>query len=107
MRDLNLGPDSRALIASYNVANGEEIKAFRLAEIAKVAADMSKMLERWLDIGWCWPDACPAQICGGPHFRVKYQHDRMLTTHNPVEVIEQAQHVGETYPDVPYTIIRS
>ena len=100
MRDLNLGPDSKRLIDRYNRADGDEGLS------AAIAGDMAKMLERWLDVGWCWPDACPAQICGGPHFRVKYQHDRMITSANPIEVIEQAQHVGETFPDVPYTIIR-
>jgi hypothetical protein len=101
MRDLNLGPESSALISKYKRV------AYDKGLAADVAGEMARMLERWLDVAWCWPDACPARICGGPHVRVKYQHDRMLTTHNPIEVIEQAEHVGETFPDVPYTIIRS
>jgi hypothetical protein len=97
MRDLNLGPDTKALIAKYRAQ--EDDRTF-------LTDDMADMLERWLDVAWCWPDACPARICGGPHVRVKYQHDRMNTSPNPIEVIEPATHVGETFPDVPYTIIR-
>ena len=105
MRDLNLGPDTKRLIERYRVADRSTVTDEDL--IHHIASDMVFMLERWLDVGWCWPDACPAQVCGGPHFRVKYQHNNMITSVNPIEVIEQAQHVGETFPDVPYTIIRS
>jgi hypothetical protein len=97
MRDLNLGPESKKLIDKYRASRDD--KSF-------VADDMADMLERWLDVAWCWTDAGPARICGGPHVRVKYQHDRMITSNNPVEVIEQVQHAGETFPDVPFTIIK-
>jgi hypothetical protein len=107
MRDLNLGPDSKKLIEQFRALDSDQRTIERKAdELYSYASQMAKMLERWLDLAWCWTDACPAQVCKGPHFRVKYQHDRMVTSHNPIEVIEQAQHVGETFPDVPYTIVR-
>jgi hypothetical protein len=100
LRDLNLGPDSRKLIEAY------KRQAYDKELAAALAGDMARMLERWIDVAWCWVDAAPARICGGPHVRVKYQHDRMGQDPKPIEIIEPIDHVGETFQDVPYTIIK-
>ncbi|HWI70135.1 MAG TPA: hypothetical protein VNS88_17515 [Nitrospiraceae bacterium] len=107
MRDLNLGPDSRKLIERYRKLDRDQrtIEA-KADEIYSLACQMTNTLERWIDIAWCWPDAAPARICGGPHVRVKYQHDRMGQNTRPVEIVEHINHVGEMYPDTPYTIIK-
>lgn len=94
MRDLNLGPDSRDLIAKY------KRQAYDKEMAAALASDMAAMLERWIELCWCWPDAAPARICGGPHVKVRYQNSRLI------EVVEPANQVGETFPDVPYTIVK-
>lgn len=107
MRDLNLGPETRRLIERWRKidrqAPGDEQA---IVAIAMITSDMSRMLERWMDVAWCWHDASPARVCGGPHVRVKYQHDRMGQESRPIEIIEPADKVGETFPDVPYTIIK-
>lgn len=99
MRDLNLGPDTRKLIKRYQETSDQKLGDY-------FAAEMAKMLERWMTISWCWPDNCPAQICSGPHVRVKYQHDKMGSDPRPIEVIEPYNHIGERFPGVPYTIIK-
>ena len=102
VRDLNLGPETKKLTDRFHAAEHQDGRTISYA----FATEMAKMLERWLDVAWCWPDACPARICNGPHFRVRYQHDKLGADHNTVEIIEPANHVGETFPDVPYTIVR-
>jgi hypothetical protein len=105
VRDLNLGPNTRKLIQNFHA-----LDAKRLAEggarhientesIAKITGDMVRMLERWLTIAWCWPDACPSQICGGPHVTVRYDFDKT------VDVIEPANSIGNTFPEAPYHVI--
>ena len=101
MRNLDLGPETRRLIEEY------KRQAYDKEMAAALAGNMVKLLERWMEVSWCWVDAAPARICGGPHVRVKYQHDRMGQDPRPTEIIEPADHIGETFPDVPYTIIRS
>lgn len=102
MRDLNLGPESKKLIERYNTLDRDqrssEDKAY---EWYSLAMAMSKMLERWNTIAWCWPDNCPAQICGGPHFKVTYK-DNDFTQ----EVIEPYNNLGSTFANVPYTVER-
>jgi hypothetical protein len=93
MRDLNLGPDSRDLIKKYRDP------VYHQGNRSVVADNMAAMLERWMEVGWCWPDSSPARICGGPHVKVKYEFNQS------VEVIEPANKVGETFPDAKYTII--
>lgn len=99
MRDLNLGPDTKKLIKRYHETSDQKLGDY-------FAAEMTKLLERWMDIAWCCIDAAPAHTCGGPHVRVKYQHDRMGMPSRPAEVIEQINHVGEMFPGVPYTVIK-
>lgn len=99
MRDLNLGPDSKKLIERFNAIDPEP-GALDKADLVILAREMSRMLERWNNIGWCWPDACPAQVCGGPHVKVVYATD------STVEVIEPYNKIGETFPDVPHTVVR-
>jgi hypothetical protein len=96
MRDLNLGPDTRKLIDKYK---GNRDKEHPSQPLIDAADDLVAMLERWLNVGWCWPDACPANICGGPHVKVRYDFDKT------VEVIEPANEVGGTFPDAKYTIL--
>jgi hypothetical protein len=107
LRDLNLGPDSKKLVERYRKLDRDqrtiEVKA---DEIYSLACQMANALERWIDVAWCWVDAAPASICGGPHVRVKYQHDRMGEATKPIEAIEQVDHVGETFPGIPYTVIK-
>ena len=99
MRDLNLGPESRKLVERYRKTSDQKLGSY-------FAAEMSKLLERWTDIAWCWIDAAPARICGGPHVRVKYQLDSTGHGVRPMEYIEQVDHVGETFPGIPYTVIK-
>jgi hypothetical protein len=91
MRNLNLGPDTKKLINKYRAS--EDDKSF-------VSDDMADMLERWMNEAWCWVDGGPARVCGGPHVKVRYKFDRT------VEVIEPANKVGETYPEVEHAIIK-
>ncbi len=90
MRDLNLGPESKKLIERWRKADSPAVE---------IGHELVAMLERWIEVAWCWPDACPSQICGGPHVKVRYEFDK--TT----EVIEPANRVGETFPDAKHTII--
>jgi hypothetical protein len=104
MRDLNLGPDSKHLVQNYRaLSKGKPTDGSD--PINMVASEMALMLERWINVAWCWPDACPATICGGPHVKVKYHPDAMPNTGKPVEVIEPANKVGQTFPEVPYHVI--
>lgn len=101
MRDLNLGPDSRKLVDRFKEIDGPFVQDKKDWQAkAELAADMAKMLERWMEVAWCWVDAAPARICGGPHVKVRYTNSKL------VEVIEPIDKVGETFPDVPYTIIK-
>lgn len=101
MRDLNLGPDSKRLIERYRKIDEPFVQDKKDWQAkAELAADMIQMLERWVELCWCWVDAAPARICGGPHVRVRYTNSKLI------EVIEPVEHVGETFPDVPYTIIK-
>jgi hypothetical protein len=96
VRDLNLGPDTKRLIERFGSMKIEGPPG----KLAMLTQEMRLMLERWLEVGWCWPDACPATICGGPHVKVRYTMGRLT------EVIEPADKVGETFPDVPHTVIK-
>ena len=96
MRDLNLGPDSKKLADRFRSMKIEGPPG----PLAMLTQEMALMLERWIDVAWCWIDAAPAQVCGGPHVRVEYKTDR------PTQIIEPLSKVGETFPDVPYTIIK-
>jgi hypothetical protein len=96
MRDLNLGPDSKRLVDKYNYNRGREHPDQALIDAAD---DMAAMLARWIEVAWCWPDACPSQICGGPHVKVRYDFDKT------VEVIEPKNQVGETFPDAKHTVV--
>jgi len=97
MRDLNLGPDTKRLVQNFNHIvkhtphDGTVISACAVA--------MAAMLERWLNVGWCWPDACPATVCGGPHVKVRYDFDKT------VDVIEPIHKVGTTFAEAPYHVI--
>ncbi len=93
VRDLNLGPDTRKLIKRYRDP------ASNPGARNNVADEMALMLERWLTVAWCGPDACPATICGGPHVKVRYDFDRT------VDVIEPAHKVGTTFAEAPYHVI--
>jgi hypothetical protein len=105
MRNLNLGPDSRKLIENFRKIEAQRSQDDGAAytehtgNIAACATAMAAMLARWIEVAWCWPDACPSQICGGPHVKVKYDFDKT------VEVIEPANQVGETFPEAPYHVI--
>jgi hypothetical protein len=105
MRDLNLGPDSRKLIDNFNTleakrrADDGAAYTENTGNIAACATAMAAMLQRWIEVAWCWPDACPSQICGGPHVKVRYDFDKT------VEVMEPANRVGETFPDAKYTVV--
>ena len=102
MRDLNLGPDSKKLIERYRTLDRDQRTIEQKSdELYSLGCQMANMLERWNTIGWCWPDACPAQVCGGPHVKVVYATD------STVEVIEPYNKIGETFPDVPHTVVRS
>jgi hypothetical protein len=94
MRDLNLGPDTRKLIARWS-----DVSKLQTDPAVAIAMDMAAMLERWIEVGWCGPDACPATICGGPHVKVRYDFDRT------VDVIEPANQVGTTFAEAPYHVI--
>jgi len=96
MRDLNLGPDSKRLVDKYKKNRSKEHPDQPLIDAAD---DMVAMLERWITVGWCWPDACPATICGGPHVKVRYDFDKT------VDVIEPIHKVGTTFAEAPYHVI--
>jgi hypothetical protein len=93
MRDLNLGPDSKKLVERYRDPTRNP------GARNNVADQMALMLERWMEVAWCWQCASPVRICGGPHVKVRYDFDK--TT----EIIEPANKVGETFPDASYTIV--
>jgi len=95
MRDLNLGPDTRKLIERFLSMEVEGPPG----KLAMITREMQLILERWLDVAWCWPDACPATICGGPHVKVRYDFDKT------VDVIEPAHKVGTTFAEAPYHVI--
>jgi hypothetical protein len=100
MRNLNLGPDSKQLAIKFNTLDRDQrTMEAKADEIYNVARLMAAMLKRWVEVAWCWPDSCPAQMCGGPHVKVKYDFDKT------VEVIEPANKVGETFPDAKFTIL--
>jgi len=95
LRDLNLGPDTKRLVERYRTVEVENSQQLR-----EHADNMVAMLERWIEVGWCWVCASPATVCGGPHVKVRYTMGRLT------EVIESANKVGETFPDVPHTVIK-
>lgn len=97
MRDLNLGPDTRKLIERYNRIDRAQTPDHE--HLVFVAADMMRMLERWIEVGWCWVCANPATICHGPHVKVRYDFDRT------VDVIEPINKVGTTFAEAPYHVI--
>lgn len=105
MRDLNLGPDTNRLIQNFHTLStprgeGNEGSLIDHANnIEACAVAMAAMLERWITVGWCWPDACPATICGGPHVKVRYDFDKT------VDVIEPANKVGTTFSEAPYHVV--
>jgi hypothetical protein len=106
MRDLNLGPDTRKLADNFRALDRDQrtIEA-KANELYSAACQMTNMLERWLTVGWCWPDACPAAVCGGPHVEVEYEFDK---TNHPVgntAVIEPYNKIGTTFPEVPYHVV--
>jgi hypothetical protein len=106
MRDLNLGPDSKRLVERYReFTQGELPLKEAHVVLALQANSMAAMLERWITVGWCWPDACPATICGGPHVKVRYEDNRMGSTFRPCEVIEPYNQIGTTFKEVPYRVI--
>jgi hypothetical protein len=101
MRDLNLGPDSQKLIDAFRALDRDQrVIAAKADELYMSAIGMARMLERWIEVAWCWPDACPARICKGPHVRVRYENSKTI------EVIEPIDRVGETFPGDKFTIIR-
>ena len=102
MRNLNLGPDTKAIISRYEIARAQGSN--NMEGIMVCASAMAKILERWMEVGWCWVCAAPASVCSGPHVRVSY---KSTVSNKPLEVIEPIDKVGETFPDVPYTIIKS
>jgi hypothetical protein len=107
MKDLNLGPDSKRLVDQFRKLDRDQRTIESKAdETYSLACQMTNMLERWMTIAWCWPDNCPAQICSGPHVRVKYHHESTRHGVRPIEVIEPYNHIGERFPGVPYTIIK-
>jgi hypothetical protein len=98
LRDLNLGPDTRKLINRWSKAG---------PAAGDISHEMAAMLERWITVAWCWPDACPAAVCAGPHVKVRYEDDRMGSQKKPVEVIEPYNKIGTTFPEVPYHVINA
>jgi hypothetical protein len=106
MRELNLGPDSKRLVERYRKIDEPFVQDKKDWQAkAKLAHEMAAMLERWMTVAWCWPDNCPATICGGPHVKVRYEDDRMGNQKKPVEVIEPYNKIGTTFPEVPYHVI--
>jgi hypothetical protein len=101
LRDLNLGPDSKKLVERFRSMKIEGPPG----RLAMITQEMATMLDRWITVGWCWPDACPATICGGPHFKVRYEDDKMGEQKKPIEVIEPYSKIGTTFPEVPYHVI--
>lgn len=100
MRDLDLGPKSKSVLERWAAVAAPNVHD--PAEAYMLGLEMADLLHRWVDDSWCWIDASPARICGGPHFKVTY-----VTDDRTDEVIEQADHVGEMFPGVPYTVARS
>ena len=99
MKDLNLGPDSRQIIARYKrVAYDKEMSA-------SIASEMAAMLERWMEAEWCWHDSSPAHICGGPHVQVRYADDKAGSKFKAITVVEKYDRVGTTFPEVPHHVI--
>jgi hypothetical protein len=110
MRDLNLGPDTRKMIERYNDRCKREAPDFNAPAVETLEAaahEMAAMLKRWMTIAWCWTDACPATICGGPHVRVVYEQDALgfAKPFKRVEVIEPYNKIGTTFKDVPFHVI--
>jgi hypothetical protein len=105
VRDLNLGPDTKKLIKNWRVIDKHEPRDDMM--IAACATAMAALLERWLDVAWCWIDACPATICEGPHVRVRYQDDAMGKQGKAVEVVEHVKYVGDTFEGVPFHVVDS
>jgi hypothetical protein len=107
MKDLNLGPDSRKLVERLCKLQGQRAMddgasfVEHTASMAVCATAMAAMLERWMTVAWCWPDNCPATICGGPHVTVRYDFDKT------VDVIEPYNKIGTTFPEAPYHVINS
>jgi hypothetical protein len=97
MRDLNLGPDTRKLIERWHGI--EWPPTVNNDDALRTAGEMAKMLERWIEVAWCGPDACPATVCGGPHVKVRYDFD------NTVDVIEPIHKIGTTFAEAPYHVI--
>lgn len=102
MRNHDLGPKTRTILGKFNDLSGNPELDY--TELALVTFKMSQLLQRWMDMAWCWVDAAPARICGGPHVRVIYAQGSPDNPKQPLEVIEPFNHVGETFPDVPFTI---
>jgi len=103
MRDLNLGPDTARLVQNYRTIR--EHPEATLSDITMIATQMGAMLERWITVGWCWPDCCPAAVCGGPHVTVHYEDDRMGSVFKPCDVVEPYNRIGTTFPEVPYRVV--
>jgi hypothetical protein len=103
MKDLDLGPASRQLLDRYERLIHTPGNRRKPGEESDLFKDMVDILRGWMDDSWCWVDAAPARICGGPHFKVKYQAPDGKTD----EVVEQVNHIGEMYPGVPYIVKRT
>jgi hypothetical protein len=97
MKDLNLGPDSQRLVKQFKSMKVEGPPG----RLAILTNEMSTLLERWVNDSWCWPDAAPARICGGPHVLVRY-----FSNDGPaIDIVEPMSRAGETFPGVEHVII--
>jgi hypothetical protein len=103
MRDLNLGPDTKKLIEHYKqFCQSKTTLELAHAHLSVQARNMAAMLERWVEAGWCWVDACPAWICNGPHVMVRY---RDPANGKEFDIIEPVSRVGTTFEGMQHAIV--
>jgi len=115
MNDLNLGPDTDAVIEQYNrtvkqhvldvqAGFGDAVKRYN--ELFTQAQGLLDLLQRWQNTCWCVHDNSPAHVCGGPHLQVRYSDDRPGSTFETIVVVERYDRIGTTFPEVHHDIIR-
>lgn len=107
MKDLNLGPDSEAVIKRYQeiVRSHKRGMTKEYNELFAEAQCLLDLLERWVQIAWCRHDSSPAHICGGPHVQVRYADDSPGSVFESIVVVERYDRVGTTFPEVPHHVI--
>jgi len=114
MKDLNLGPDTDAVIEQYDRTVKRHVRETDTAsadwnrcynELFTRAQALLDLLHRWKNAAWCEHDNSPAHICGGPHVQVRYNDDRPGSVFESIVVVERYDRVGTTFSEVPHHVI--